>query len=139
MELDELYQQVILDHAKRPRNRRELPECTAMAMGENPSCGDEVTVFVKLSPDGKIAETTFMGNGCAISQAAASILTTQLAGKTRDEPAQLIHTYHASLGSDGESYDEDESLGHDAELGGGRKFPQRGRCATVPSHALEET
>jgi len=135
MELDELYQEVILDHAKRPRNRRELPQCTAVAHGDNPSCGDEITVFVNLGPDGRITETTFTGSGCAISQASASILTTQVIGKTRPEVEALIKTYHATLATDGESVDAD-GLGNLAAMGGVRKFPQRVKCATLASHAL---
>lgn len=138
MELDELYQQVILDHAKRPRNRRELPQCSAMAVGENPSCGDEVTVYINLTPEGRIADATFTGNGCAISQAAASILTGQVNGKSREAAREIIESFHASLGKEGETLPEDERIGNLAALGGVRKFPQRIKCATLASHALED-
>jgi nitrogen fixation NifU-like protein len=135
MELDELYQEVILDHAKRPRNRREMPQCTAMAHGDNPSCGDEVTVYVRLGDDGRVAEASFIGNGCAISQAAASILITQVRGRSPAEVGGLVKIYHDSLATDAVDA-EDDRLGNLAALGGVRKFPQRVKCATLASHAL---
>ena len=106
-----------------------------MAHGDNPACGDEVTVYVRLDAGGRVAEMTFTGSGCAISQAAASILTTQVRGKTPAEVAELVKAYHASLAVGAE---EDGSLGNLSTFGGVRKFPQRVKCATLASHALED-
>src|SRR5579884_3402381 len=92
-ELTELYQQVILDHNKRPRNRGKLPTANRVAHGDNPSCGDQCDVYLRLD-DGRIADISFDGSGCAISQAAASLMTTQLKGKTEAEAQALYREFH---------------------------------------------
>lgn len=89
-DLSDLYQQVILDHNRRPRNRGKLPQATRVAHGDNPSCGDQCSVYLNLDGD-KISEITFDGTGCAISQASASLMTTQLKGKTATEAETLFN------------------------------------------------
>src|SRR3954451_19053621 len=93
-DLTELYQEVILDHSRRPRNFGELPDATARAHGDNPSCGDEIHLGIKLADD-KITDLKFSGQGCAISQASASLMTTKLKGKTREEAGQLLRAFEA--------------------------------------------
>src|SRR6266496_953267 len=92
-ELSDLYQQVILDHNKRPRNRGQLPTANRVAHGDNPSCGDQCSVYLRLD-DGRIKDITFDGSGCAISQASASLMTTQLKGKTAAEAEKLFAEFH---------------------------------------------
>lgn len=133
-ELTDLYQEIILDHNKRPRNFRELPECTCHAEGLNPLCGDEVTVFVKVD-DGKLSDVTFQGQGCAISRASASMMTGKTRGKTEDEArAMSAQVREMLLGPEAEPPRE---LGDLAALSGVRKFPARIKCAMLPWHTLE--
>src|SRR3954465_15587919 len=92
-DLSELYQQVILDHNKRPRNRGRLPTANRVAHGDNPTCGDQCSVYLRLEGD-RIADISFDGSGCAISQASASLMTTQLKGKNAAEAEQLYGKFH---------------------------------------------
>src|SRR5688572_21293910 len=92
-DLTELYQQVILDHNKRPRNRGKLPTANRVAHGDNPSCGDQCSVYLRLDGD-KIADISFDGSGCAISQASASLMTTQLKGKSAADAVELYKNFH---------------------------------------------
>jgi nitrogen fixation NifU-like protein len=133
-ELTDLYQEIILDHNKRPRNFRELPDCTCQADGVNPLCGDEVAVFVKLE-DGKLADVAFQGQGCAISKASASMMTGKTRGKTETEArAMSAQVRDMLLGPETEPPRE---LGDLAALSGVRKFPARIKCAMLPWHTLE--
>src|SRR5947209_797311 len=91
-DLSDLYQSVILDHNRRPRNRGKLPNATRVASGDNPTCGDNCTVYLRLDGE-KIGEITFEGSGCAISQASASLMTTQLKGKTASEAAEIFKDF----------------------------------------------
>lgn len=127
----DLYQQVILDHCKKPRNFRELPQCTCSAQGHNPLCGDQLKLFLKLDGD-TIQEATFTGSGCCISKASASILTTTVAGKTRAEVRQLFDVVHdmVTTGKAG------EDMGKLAVFAGVHKFPARVKCAILAWHAL---
>lgn len=129
-ELSELYQQVILDHNKRPRNRRALPTANRVAHGDNPSCGDQCSVYLRLEGD-KIAEITFDGSGCAISQASASLMTTQLKGKTAAEAEQLFKEFH-DIVTTGQAPEEISDLG---AFAGVHAFPARIKCATLGWHA----
>src|SRR5437870_13917536 len=97
-DLSELYQQVILDHNKRPRNRGKLPAANRVAHGDNPTCGDQCSVYLRLDGD-RIAEISFDGSGCAISQASASLMTTQLKGKTTAEAETLFQDFHRIVSS----------------------------------------
>ena len=136
-ELDELYQEIILDHNKRPRGRGELPGATHTAQGDNPLCGDEIRVFVRLEGD-KIADVKFIGEGCAISKASASLMTQAVRGKTVAQATEQIQKIHDMFTGQGccehTSFDTDGEI---AALGGVKKFPQRVKCATLAWHALD--
>ena len=131
----DLYQEVILDHARRPRNFGELEGATGTAEGVNPLCGDQLTLYVKLA-DGRIADIAFQGTGCAISQASASLMTAALKGKTEPEALALFERVHAMLteGPNGEAGAAE--LGKLAVLCGVWEFPTRVKCATLAWHTL---
>jgi len=130
-----LYQEVIIDHAKAPRNFRELEGATRTAEGVNPLCGDQLTLYVKLA-DGVIEDVAFQGVGCAISKASASLMTTALKGKKHEEALALFGHVHAMLteGPNGEV--PPEELGKLAVLSGVWEFPMRVKCATLAWHTL---
>ena len=134
-DLADLYQEVIIDHSRRPRNFRELEGATRTAEGVNPLCGDELTLYVKLA-DGHIADIAFQGTGCAISQASASLMTAALKGKTEPEALALFERVHAMLteGPNGEAGAAE--LGKLAVLCGVWAFPTRVKCATLAWHTL---
>ena len=133
--LAHLYQEVIIDHSRRPRNFRELEGATRTAEGFNPLCGDQLTLYVELA-DGRIADIAFQGSGCAISQASASLMTTELKGKTEEEALALFGRVHAML-AEGPSGDvHPEEVGKLAVLSGVWEFPMRVKCATLAWHAL---
>src|SRR5437879_12387776 len=123
-DLRELYQEVILDHHKKPRNFRAL-EGARHVEGYNPLCGDKVTVYVKLEGD-VVRDVSFQGSGCAISTASASMMTESLKGKTRAEAEALFRKFHDML--TGKSADEDSRLGKLAVFGGVKDFPVRVKC-----------
>ena len=135
-DLTELYQQVILDHNRRPRNRGKLPTANRVAHGDNPTCGDQCNVYLRLAtaapgqPD-RIAEISFDGSGCAISQASASLMTTQVKGKTATEVEALFKEFHKIV-TTGETPDEISDL---AAFAGVHTFPARIKCATLGWHA----
>jgi nitrogen fixation NifU-like protein len=129
-DLTELYQQVILDHNKRPRNRGKLPTANRVAHGDNPTCGDQCSVYLRLDGD-KIAEITFDGSGCAISQASASLMTTQLKGKTTAEAETLFQQFHEIVTTGREP----EEISDLAAFAGVHAFPARIKCATLGWHA----
>lgn len=132
-ELDDLYQEVILDHNKSPRNFRVMEEANRKADGFNPLCGDHVTVYVRLR-DGLIEDLSFQGSGCAISKASASLMTAELKGKKEAEAGELFEKVHKMLTGDGA--DRGESLGKLAVLSGVCKFPARVKCASLAWHTL---
>jgi nitrogen fixation NifU-like protein len=129
-DLTELYQQVILDHNKRPRNRGRLPTANRVAHGDNPSCGDQCDVFLRLDGD-RIADISFDGSGCAISQASASLMTTLLKGRTADEARALYDRFH-DIVTTGREPEEISDL---AAFAGVHAFPARIKCATLGWHA----
>ena len=135
-ELEELYQEVILDHSRRPRNFGTLPNADVVVHGDNPSCGDEIHLGIHFDPDGKLAEIKFSGQGCAISQASASMMTLKLKGKTRAEAAELSRTFHDLVTTD--STVTSKQLGDLQLLQGVRKFPQRVKCAMLAWRAVEQ-
>lgn len=140
-ELEEIYQQVILDHSKRPRNRGELPGAVR-AEGSNPSCGDEIQLDVLFGGDGAIQDMKFMGHGCAISQASASLMTTKLKGKSRAEAEKLLKAFSALViaprdAEPSSSSPVEAELGDLSLLRSVRKFPQRVKCAMLAWRALE--
>jgi len=136
-ELQELYQEIILDHNKRPRNFHELEEATHMAHGHNPLCGDAVNVYV-IVKDGRIADLAFDGEGCAISKASASLMTEALRGKPIGEAESGAEDLFSMLGGELKVQTEDLLMekGDIAALSGVRKFPARIKCATLPWRAL---
>ena len=133
MEIDELYQTIILDHSRRPRNFGELPPPALKGAGYNPACGDEVVVFVARSPEGKIEQAKFVGQACAICMASTSLMTTRLKGKTAAEALSLKQVFIDFLTKDAPP----EGLGNLQALVGVKKFPQRLKCATLGWHALQ--
>ena len=133
-DLRELYQQVILDHNRNPRNFKELPDATRRVEGFNPLCGDHYTVFLNLDGD-VIKEVTFTGSGCAISKASASVMSSTVKGKSTEEANQLFDTFHSLVTGDRSSLDAGE-LGRLAAFSGVSEFPARVKCATLAWHTL---
>ncbi|MDP9196426.1 MAG: SUF system NifU family Fe-S cluster assembly protein [Pseudomonadota bacterium] len=137
-ELRELYQEVILDHGRHPRNFRHPPEANRHASGHNPLCGDKITIYLTLSPDGIIQDAAFEGKGCAISQASASLMTETVRGKTVAEAEALFGAFHDLCTQDNPApapVSEDD-LDRLKVLAGVRQFPMRVKCATLSWHAL---
>ncbi|HZE72836.1 MAG TPA: SUF system NifU family Fe-S cluster assembly protein [Pyrinomonadaceae bacterium] len=134
-ELSELYQQVILDHNKKPRNFRKPEVFNRSAQGHNPLCGDQLTVYLQLD-NGIITDVAFEGSGCAISKAAASMMTQALKGKSTDETEKLFSGFHQMVTGDSDD-DISESLGHLRIFSGVREFPVRVKCATLPWHTFK--
>ncbi|MCH9715545.1 MAG: SUF system NifU family Fe-S cluster assembly protein [Gammaproteobacteria bacterium] len=134
MNLAALYQEVILDHNRAPRNHHAMTCPTCEARGVNPLCGDKLTVYVLLS-DGLIKEISFLGEGCAISQASASLMTEALKGKTPDEAMIVFKAFHMLLTED--NAEADSILGKLVIFEGVRAFPARVKCATLAWHALD--
>ncbi len=140
MDLRDLYQDIILDHGRHPRNFRALERPSHFAHGHNPLCGDKVTIYLKLEGD-RIVDVSFEGRGCAISTASASLMTEILKGKTLGEAAALFKTFHAKVtggetppAMSAELEDDSERL---EPLTGVRTYPARVKCATLPWHAFE--
>lgn len=134
--LSELYQQVILDHNKKPRNFREIDEATTTAQGFNPLCGDQLKLYLKIDANGVIEDISFVGSGCAISKASASLMTVNLKGKTLDEATLLFDEFHhlvtGELDPEGEN-----SLGRLRVFAGVSEYPARVKCASLAWHALK--
>ncbi len=129
-----LYQEVILDHSKRPRNRRKLASANCHAEGFNPLCGDKIKIFVQVE-DGRISDISFEGTGCAISTASASLLTETLKGKTTAEAAVLFQRFHGLV--TGKAETNGAELGKLAVFSGVSEFPIRVKCATLAWHTLK--
>ena len=132
-DLRDLYQEVILDHNRHPRNFGPLPASNHQAEGNNPLCGDKVTVFLDLA-DGRIRDVAFQGAGCAISTASASLMTEALKGQTVEEARRLFHVFQ-DLVTTGAGADSPE-LGKLAVFTGVREYPMRVKCATLAWHTL---
>ncbi len=134
-ELKELYQQVILDHNKSPRNFRKMDNASSKAEGYNPLCGDHIDVYV-LVEDDIVKDVSFKGEGCAISKASASVMTSMLKGKTKEEAEKLFNKFHDLVtGKLGNDLDTDE-LGKLAVFAGVQEFPVRVKCASLAWHTL---
>jgi nitrogen fixation protein NifU and related proteins len=131
-DLNDLYQEVILDHSKSPRNFHALEGANRTAEGQNPLCGDQVNIYLIMEGD-RIKEISFQGSGCAISKASASLLTTSLKGKTREE-AQRIFGKMREMVTTGKT--DGAELGKLAVFAGVHKFPARVKCAILPWHAV---
>ena len=132
--LTDLYQEVILDHNRRPRNFRALAEANRTQEGYNPLCGDRLTLYVKLEGD-RIADVAFQGSGCAISKASASLMTEALKGKTVSEARELFDKFHDMVTSAPDQAAPD--LGKLSVLSGVREFPTRIKCASLAWHTLK--
>lgn len=133
-DLRELYQQVILDHNKNPRNFHEMADATAQVDGYNPLCGDHYTIFLKTEGD-KIAEVSFTGSGCAISKASASVMSSTVKGKSKEEAERLFETFHRLVTGDPSGLSAAD-LGRLAAFSGVSEFPARVKCATLAWHTL---
>ena len=135
-ELDELYQELILDHNKNPRNFKIPPGASHKAEGHNPLCGDKITIYLKLE-DGVVKDIGFQGSGCAISKASASLLTERIKEKNKAEAINLFEIIHALLTGDGEAKIDRRLVGKLSAFEGVRKFPARVKCATLAWHTLK--
>jgi nitrogen fixation NifU-like protein len=137
-DLRDLYQEVILDHAKKPRNFRELPEANRRADGYNPLCGDRATVFVRVDGD-RVSDVAFKGSGCSISTASASMMTESVKGKSREEVDRLFTRFHELVTTAPDQRDQAVApeLGKLAVFSGVSEFPVRVKCASLPWHTLK--
>ena len=133
-DLRDLYQEVILDHNRHPRNFGKLANANRESQGHNPLCGDRVTISLHMEGD-RIEDIAFQGSGCAISTASASLMTEALKGKTVKEARDLFHGFHELLTTGGDA--DPESLGKLAVFAGVREYPIRVKCATLAWHAAQ--
>jgi nitrogen fixation NifU-like protein len=134
-DLRELYQQVIIDHSRNPRNYKELEHPSHSAEGYNPLCGDQITVYLVVEGD-RVTDVSFKGSGCAISKASASLMTAAVKGKTVAEAEELFARFRAMVTSDRDAEVDEEALGKLTVLSGVREFPVRVKCATLAWHTL---
>jgi len=135
-ELEELYQEVILDHSRRPRNFGDLSDAAVRVHGDNPACGDEIHLGVKFGPDRDLQDIKFTGHGCAISQASASLMTMKLKGKSHVEATEMLKAFHDLVTN--ETTNSPGMLGDLRVMQGVRKFPQRVKCAMLAWRAVEQ-
>lgn len=135
-DLRELYQSIILDHNKKPRNFRKPEGANREANGWNPLCGDKVTVFLTVSDDGVVEEVGFQGSGCAISTASASMMTQAVKGKTLDQALEIFDRFHELVAGPRGADGDPGTLGKLAVFSGVREYPVRVKCATLPWHTL---
>jgi nitrogen fixation NifU-like protein len=131
--VDDLYQEIIIDHSKRPRNCREMQDANRKAEGYNPLCGDKLKLYLKLNGD-VVEDASFVGSGCAISTASASLMTESLKGKSRDEAIRLLDKFHDLLTTD---TPVSQDLGKLVVFCGVREYPARVKCATLAWHTLK--
>jgi nitrogen fixation protein NifU and related proteins len=131
--VNDLYQEIILDHSKRPRNCHAMEDASSKAEGYNPLCGDKLKLFIKLEDD-VVRDASFVGSGCAISTASASLMTETLKGKTREEALKLLERFHDLLTTDSPVTAE---LGKLVVFCGVRDYPARVKCATLAWHTLK--
>jgi nitrogen fixation protein NifU and related proteins len=133
---DALYQEIILEHNRKPRNFREMSDADRVVQGRNPMCGDALTLWVKMGDDDRIADVSFKGEGCAISKSSASIMTTAVKGKTRAEAVKVFEKFHDLVTGNLPESDQ-ASLGSMRAFGGVSRFPLRVKCASLAWHALK--
>jgi len=133
--LRDLYQEVILDHNKNPRNFHKLENANRKADGTNPLCGDHYTIYLKIE-DGRVVDITFEGSGCAISKSSASIMSQEVKGKTVEEAEKIFQLFHKVVTGEADALDHLEELGKLAAFAGVAEFPIRVKCATLAWHAL---
>ncbi len=132
----ELYQQVILDHNKKPRNFREMEDATHACHGFNPLCGDDYTVYLKVTPDNVIEDASFMGSGCAISKSSSSMMTAYLKGKNLDEARIAFEEFQRMVTGEMDPEKEEHSLGKLKMFVGVREFSSRVKCASLSWHSM---
>ena len=130
-----LYEEVILDHNKNPKNFGSMPDADVVQEGYNPLCGDSFKIYLKLDGD-TVQSVSFEGHGCAISKASASLMTTLVKGRKRSKVEELFHVFQEMLKSDPESPLDTEKLGKLKVFSGVREYPVRIKCATLAWHAL---
>lgn len=135
-DLRDLYQEVILDHNKRPHNFRAIEEADHMAIGHNPLCGDQLTVYLHMDGD-RIVDVSFQGTGCAISKASASMMTDAVKGKTVEEAQKLFDRFHEMVTRDPGEPQEVDGLGKLAVFAGVCEYPVRVKCASLAWHTLK--
>lgn len=137
-DLRELYQEVILDHGKDPRNFRRPDNANREAMGHNPLCGDRLVVYLSVDDNDVVQDAAFLGNGCAISVASASMMTEIVRGKTKQAAEALFQRFHDMCTSDEDvDFSEDEDVEKLMVLSGVRQFPVRVKCATLAWHTMD--
>ena len=136
-QLTDLYQEVILDHNKSPRNFGALQDANHSALGHNPLCGDQLTVYARVE-DGIIRDVSFIGKGCAISKASASLMTEALKGKSEGDAEILFVKFHDLLTGPPDVKADGKGLGKLAVFSGVREFPVRVKCATLAWHTLKQ-
>lgn len=132
----ELYQQVILDHNRKPKNFRAIEHPTHSCHGVNPLCGDDITVYLDVDKDGVIQDISFMGSGCAISKASSSLMTTHLKGKKLDEAKIAFEEFHKMVLGEFDPTDQEHHLGKLTLFIGVREFPSRIKCASLAWHTF---
>ena len=137
-ELRDLYQEVILDHGKDPRNFRKPDNANCEAAGHNPLCGDRFVVYLSVDESNIVQDAAFLGNGCAISMASASMMTEIIRGKTKFEAEELFRRFHEMCTSDEKAdFSDDEDIERLMVLSGVRQFPVRVKCATLAWHTMD--
>ncbi len=138
MDLDELYKDVVLDHSRRPRNFGQIADADCSVHGDNPSCGDEITLQVKFGEGDTISDVGFTGSGCSLCMASASLMTLKIKRRSKAEAQALWDSFHELLTANPAPEEPDEKLGDLMVLQGVRKFPMRVKCATLPWQALRQ-
>lgn len=131
-DLGDLYQEVIIDHSRKPRNFRKLPDANRRALGHNPLCGDRISVDLKIQ-ENQVSDLGFQGVGCAICTASASLMTESVKGKTLDEAERLFENFHDLITTENPAA---ENLGKLAAFSGVREYPVRAKCATLAWHTM---
>ena len=134
-ELQTLYQEVILDHNKNPRNFRVMTDATHVVDGYNPLCGDHYTIYLKIEAE-VVKEISFQGSGCAISKASTSLMSTVMKGKTRSEAEELFQQFHRLVTGEPVTTSDSKDLGRLAAFGGVSEFPARVKCAVLSWHTV---
>jgi nitrogen fixation NifU-like protein len=135
-DLRELYQELVLEHSKAPRNYRELSHANHKAEGFNPLCGDHYTVYVDLDDEDSIRDISFQGSGCAISKASASLMTQTVKGKSRAEIEKLFESFHDMVTGETKTNGDHSEMGKLSVFGGVSAYPARVKCATLAWHTL---
>lgn len=136
-DLRDLYQEVILDHNRNPRNFGKLEGANRSAEGYNPLCGDQMTLYLQVDDDGVIRDAAFEGNGCAISKSSSSLMTSEIKGKTVQDAETMFQRFHKMLTEDSDFEEDLETIGKLAVFAGVKEYPVRVKCATLSWHTLK--